>query len=213
MKIDRLILGTYQTNSYIVRTDAAATDCVIIDTGLDDKAIPDFLKQNNLRPTAVILTHSHIDHIFGIARLRADFPNIKVYMHSLAASAVTDAEKNLSANSGIPFASEPADFTFEDADSFEAAGIKLKVLHTPGHTAGGICLYCPEENIVFIGDTLFADSIGRTDLPGGSIAQLLGSIKNKLFTLPGQTICYPGHGEKTSIAHEIKFNPFFQQDR
>lgn len=208
MKIDRLILGAYETNCYVLRSSQAAKDCLIVDTGLEAGQLIDFLREHELNPVALVLTHGHIDHIAGVALLRAEFPDVKVHIHKLDAEMLTEAEDNLSAATGGPFSTEPADFSLEEGDYVEQAGIKLLVLHTPGHTVGGISLYSKDDGIVFVGDTLFADSIGRTDFPGGSVAQIVRSIEERLFTLPDETKVYPGHGPTTTIAHEKAHNPF-----
>ena len=122
---------------------------------------------------------------------------------------LTDPQTNLSAMSGAAFSIEPEDFSLEQQSVIEQASIKLLVLHTPGHTPGGISLYSKDDSIVFVGDTLFAGSIGRTDFPDGSMSQLLNSVKQKLFALPGETKVYPGHGPTTTIAQEKAHNPFF----
>jgi glyoxylase-like metal-dependent hydrolase (beta-lactamase superfamily II) len=210
MKIDCLILGAFQTNCYVLRTNETAQNCLIIDTGLEADALVDFLKAHRLNPAAVALTHGHADHIAGLVELRRRFPGVKVYIHKLDAEMLTGRKDNLSSMAGISFSSEPADFSLEDGDTIEQANIKLDVLHTPGHTPGGVCLYSKNEGIIFAGDTLFADSVGRTDIPGGSETQLIKSIKQKLCTLPGQTIVYPGHGPATTIAKEKANNPFLR---
>ena len=111
---------------------------------------------------------------------------------------------------GGAFSIEPAEFSLDEQDVIELAGVKLSVLHTPGHTPGGICLYSKEEGVVFSDDVLFAESIGRTDFPNGSMKQLLNSVKEKLFTLPDETKVYPGHGPVTTIAYEKEHNPFIR---
>jgi glyoxylase-like metal-dependent hydrolase (beta-lactamase superfamily II) len=232
MKIDRLILGAYETNCYILRESAAAKNCLIVDAGLGAGELINFLKEHKLNPVAVVLTHGHIDHIAGVAALRAEFADIKVYIHKADGKMLTGAEHNLSTFAGVRFSGCPADLFVGDSDVIEQAGIKLQVLHAPGHTPGGICLYSPrplqkgrgspapassdasrgrgkDEGIVFTDDTLFADSIGRTDFPNGSMSQLLNSIKEKLFTLPDETKVYPGHGPITTIAQEKAHNQFF----
>ncbi len=208
MKIDRLILGDFQTNAYVVRKDEASSDCLIVDTGLDESDLPAFLGQHGLRPTAVILTHGHADHIAGLPALRQQYPGLRVYVHALDADLLSDAEANLSTLAGAPRTVEPADALLQDGDTIEEAGIVLAVLHTPGHTPGGICLYVESEGLVFSGDTLFAEGIGRTDFPGGDTAQLLESIRSRLLTLPDATVVYPGHAMRTTIAHEKAHNPF-----
>lgn len=210
MKIDLLILGAYETNCYVLRASEATKDCLIIDPGLEAEALIDFLNENGFNPVAVILTHGHIDHIAGLTELREDYPQIKVYIHKLDAEMLTQPMTNLSAMMGGSFTTAPADSFPEENDTIEVAGITLSVLHTPGHTPGGISLYAKEDGIVFAGDTLFAGSVGRTDFPNGSTNQLINSIKEKLFTLPDETKVYPGHGPTTSIANEKKHNPFVQ---
>ena len=210
MKIDRLILGAYETNCYVLRSSEQSQDCMIIDPGLEADDLIDFLNEKKLHPVAVILTHGHIDHIAGLTELRENYPGIKVYIHKLDAEMLTQPMMNLSAMTGAGFTAAPADSFLEDNMTIEEAGVKLSVLHTSGHTPGGISLYAKDEGIVFAGDTLFAGSVGRTDFPGGGMRQLINSIKEKLFTLPDETKVYPGHGPTTSIANEKKHNPFVQ---
>jgi len=217
MKIDHLILGDYETNCYILRESKAAKNCLIIDTGLQAQELVDFLHRHKLNPVAVVLTHGHIDHTNGVALLRSEFPDIKVYVHKLDAemltpplteeAGLTGAQSNLSVMAGIHFSTGPADVLIEEGDIIEQAGIRLEVLHTPGHTPGSICLYSQNEGIVFVGDTIFASSVGRTDL-GGNMSQLIKSIRQKLLTLPDETVVYPGHGPITTIAQEKTNNLF-----
>ncbi len=209
MKIDHLILGAFETNCYILRNAESAKDCLVIDTGLQDDQLVGFLKQHNLNPLAVVLTHGHPDHAAGVAALRESFPEIKVYIHKLDAEMLTDASSDLGILIGGVSGTAPADVLLEEEGVIEHADIKLQVLHTPGHTSGGICLYSQEEGIVFTDDTLFADSVGRTDL-GGNMPQLIKSIREKLFTLPDDTKVYPGHGPEPTIAHEKAYNQFLQ---
>ncbi len=210
MKIDGLALGAYETNCYVLRSSEAAQNCLIVDAGLGADKLIKFLHDNNLNPVAVVLTHGHIDHIEGVAALRVEFPDIKVHIHKLDAEMLTEPHANLSAMTGAAFSIEPTDFLIEEHSVIEQADIKLSVLHTPGHTPGGICLYCEDEGVAFTDDTLFADSIGRTDFPNGNTEQLLQSIREKLFTLPDETKVYPGHGPITTIAHEREYNPFLR---
>lgn len=208
MKIDSLILGAYQTNCYVLRNSATTTDCLIVDPGLEAGELLDFLHQHKLNPVAVVLTHGHIDHMAGITALRQDYPDVKVYIHELDAEMLIEPQQNLSALAGVIFKTEPADVLIQDKSTIEEAGIRLDVLHTPGHTPGGVCLYSRDEGIIFTDDTLFAESIGRADFPGGSMTQLVSSIKDRLFTLADDTKVYPGHGPVTTIAHEKAHNPF-----
>lgn len=199
MKIDHLILGAYETNCYVLRSSESAKECLIIDTGLEASRLVGFLKQYNLNPVAIVLTHGHPDHVAGVDVLYESFSDIKVYIHKL------DAE--MLASSLDPC---PSSVLFLEKESIiEQAGISLQVLHTPGHTPGGICLYSKDEGLVFTDDVLFADSVGRTDL-GGNMAQLINSIREKLMTLPDETKVYPGHGPLTTIAREKAYNQFLQ---
>ena len=209
MIIDRLVLGAYETNCYVLRCRDGAENGLVIDPGLDPGPLIGFLEDQAINPVAVVLTHGHIDHIAGVTALRKKFPHVKVYIHTLDAEMLTDPYANLSAMSGISFSTEPGDGVLEEGDVIEQAGITLRVLHTLGHTPGGICLYAEKDGGAFVGDTLFAESIGRTDFPGGSMERLLQSVKEKLFTLPGETKAYPGHGPDTTIAREKAHNPFF----
>jgi len=218
MKIDCLILGAYQTNCYVLRksdtakacSERSRRDCLIIDAGLGPGELISFLRQHRLNPITVVLTHGHIDHIAAVSALREHYPDIKVYIHRLDAEMLTEARHNLSILSGEPFRTKPADFLIDDKTIIEEADIRLEVLYTPGHTPGGICLYSRDVGIVFTNDTLFAESIGRTDFPGGSMDELIKSVREKLFTLPDETKVYPGHGPVTTIAREKAHNPFFQ---
>ena len=210
MKIDCLVLGAYETNCYVLRGSEETEDCLILDPGLGAGRLTSFLKETHLNPAAVVLTHGHIDHIAGLASLRLNYPQVKVHVHSLDAAMLTEPRANLSAMTGGSFKAAPADGMLEDNSIVEHAGVRLEVLHTPGHTPGGICLYARTEKVVFTDDALFAGSIGRTDFPAGSTKQLLKSVRKKLFTLPDETIVYPGHGPASTIGREKEQNPFFR---
>jgi len=208
MKIDHLVLGDFETNCYCLRADESVKHCLIIDTGLDAGPLLAYLRENELTPIALILTHGHADHIAGIKDLRANWPDIKIAVHKDDANMLTSCVKNMSVLSGKTFTADPADVIIDDDGPIEFAGIKLEILHTPGHTKGGVCFYSSAEGVVFAGDTLFASSIGRTDLPGGSYDQLIAGIKFKLLTLPDETKVFPGHGPATTIAAEKQFNQY-----
>ena len=215
MIIEQIIVGPFETNCYVLRKSAisacggpkADTDCVIIDAGIEPAPLIGYLQKNQLNPVAVILTHGHIDHTAGLDSLLTNWPHIKIYIHSLDEPMLV-GKNNLAELAGMPAGKIKADCLLEDGQIIELAGIMFVVLHTPGHTPGGICFYSSDEQTAFVGDTLFAGSVGRTDFPGGDTRQLLNSIKEKLLNLPGSTKVYPGHGPATTIANEKKHNPF-----
>jgi hydroxyacylglutathione hydrolase len=206
MQIDRFILGSFETNCYILRSSTDAKKCIVIDSEVGDGALVDFLKENGLQPEAIVLTHGHLDHIYGIPSLRTEYPNIKVYIHKL------DEDMLIGARPASPIASLSVNYgpgqIIKDGDELHFAGITLRVLHTPGHTPGGICLYSQADDVIFTGDALFAGSIGRTDFPLGDYEHLISAIKTRLLVLPDRTVVYPGHGPQTTIAEEKATNPY-----
>lgn len=210
MKIDSFILGDFQTNCYCLRTSDAEAACLLIDAGLGAGSLVDFLKQNKLKPLTLILTHGHIDHIAGLDLLRQNFPDIKIAIYADDANMLSSPVKNLSIAAGQIFKTEPADIILRSEGLVEFSPFTFDVMHTPGHTPGGICLYSAENKLAFVGDTLFAGSIGRTDFPGASFEKLMNSIRTKLLTLPDDTAIYTGHGPITTIAREKQSNPFLQ---
>ena len=208
MIVDRLVLGDFETNSYVLRSDDHAKKCVIIDTGFDVGPLLEFIDKLKLIPEALVITHGHVDHIAGIDTLRKKYPEMSTYIHKLDAALLSDSVGNLSSMTGGSFSAENADYTVEEGDEIDHAGIKLRIIHTPGHTLGGMCLYAEKDSVIFVGDTLFSGSIGRTDFPGGDMEQLTKGIKQKLLKLPAKTVVYPGHGPETTIGREKANNPF-----
>ena len=195
LKIHTLPLGSYQTNTYIVH-DAASQECVIIDPGFEADTILAKLEALGLKPAAILLTHGHFDHVGAVRDIAAE-TNCKVYI----------CEKETVLPEGLTAGTLYYTNTYDEGDTVEAAGLKFQVLHTPGHTPGGVCLLC--EDAIFSGDTLFASSIGRTDFPGGSYDTLKKSLQ-KLTALEGNFRVFPGHGEDTTLAFEKKTNPYMK---
>ncbi|MCF7956524.1 MAG: MBL fold metallo-hydrolase [Phycisphaerae bacterium] len=210
MNIHDIVLGEMQTNGYVLSCDKGAGKCVIIDTGLENSELISYVKEMGLTAEAIILTHGHADHIVGVRDLRREFPDIKVVIHKNDAEMLTNPMMNLSALVGISFTTEPGDTILDGEQKITFAGIEFEVLETPGHTPGGISLYCRDDNVLFSGDTLFAGSVGRSDFPGGNHNQLIRSIKEKLLVLPGTTKVYTGHGYMTTISLEKNSNPFLR---
>jgi hydroxyacylglutathione hydrolase len=214
MIIETVTQGSYQTNSYILHQPGSSR-CVVIDTGMENGELLARLESQNLIPQALLLTHGHLDHIIGVPDVRQKYPDIKVCIHENDAAALGEPARNMSAHSAIyrNFTTEPADEKLHDGEKHRFAGMDFKVLHTPGHTPGCICLYCESQGVIFTGDTVFAGSVGRTDFPGydtnAAHHQLINAVKEKIFTLPEETKLYPGHGPSTTIRCEKKHNPFF----
>jgi glyoxylase-like metal-dependent hydrolase (beta-lactamase superfamily II) len=195
--IDKLVLGHIQTNCYILRASESVNRCLIIDTGAGDtKPLIDLLKENSLTPAAVIFTHGHFDHIDGATLLRKHLPEVKLVIHKKDSGALRDLVAD--------FKTSP----IEREGPIRFAGIDLEVLHTPGHTAGGICLYSKSAGAVFVGDTLFAGSIGVSG--SSSTGALVEVIKKKLLVLADDVKVYPGHGPPTTIGRERAWNPFLK---
>lgn len=189
--------------------DAPSTGGVLIDAGCgeaDIQALTAFIQENNIAVKAILLTHGHFDHIVAAEELKRLF-FVPLYCHVNEMEIVEDPAVNLSALRGTSIATA-ADGTLNDGDVFSLGGTTLRVIHTPGHTPGGVCYYDKADGNLFTGDTLFRQSVGRTDLPAGDYNQLINSIKDKLLPLPDGVNVYPGHGPSTTIGHERHHNPF-----
>jgi hydroxyacylglutathione hydrolase len=203
-------LGDFGTNCYIIAcTETGA--CAVIDPGSPDPWIRQTLETAGLMPSQILVTHGHLDHIGGIAYVKG-FSGATAAIHGEDAPMLTDAMRNGSAYFGTPVVAPPPDRLLREGDVVTVGDLRFSVLHTPGHTPGGICLYlAPTEGDtghLFAGDTLFAGSVGRTDLAGGDHDALIRSIREKLLPLPPATVVYPGHGPSTAIGDEAEYNPF-----
>lgn len=198
MTIYTVPAGMLRANSYIITENG--TDAVLIDCGGAQPLA--FARQKGLNIRSVLLTHGHFDHIAGCAELQAAGAQIGC---AEAEKSLITSPANLAAEMGVRIPAFSVDFTFQDGDELDLCGLKFTVLATPGHTPGGVCFLCGDS--LFTGDTLFCESVGRTDFPGGSTSQLRESVK-KLLALPGNLTVYPGHDEPTTLEHERMFNPF-----
>ena len=196
-------------NTYIAYFNGQA-DCIVIDPGLEPAKILTCLEQHALVPTAILITHGHSDHIGGNQALKDRWPDCPLVVAAGDAEKLTDPNLNLSAAFGVPLVSPPADKVLQEPDTYAAAGITVDVLDTPGHSPGHVVFLWKGSApwVLFGGDVLFRDGIGRTDFPDGSFADLRDSIYQKLFTLPDDTVVLPGHGPPTTIGEEKESNPF-----
>lgn len=200
----------FAENSYLLWLNGQH-ECLIIDPGMQPDLIADAVTRMNLLPVAILNTHGHVDHIAGNQRMKDSYPGVPLIIGSGDAPMLTDPMLNLSGfGLSQPVVSPPADCTVEEGDVLDYAGITLDVLHVPGHSPGHVVFVCKQFSpfIVIGGDVLFAGSIGRTDFPGGSFDKLAEGIRTKLYTLPEDTVVYPGHGEPTTIREERLSNPF-----
>ncbi|WP_425061194.1 Hydroxyacylglutathione hydrolase GloC [Sporomusa carbonis] len=206
MKIIQLEVGSLGTNCYIVYCEQTLK-AGIIDPGGSAESVIAEVNKLGLKVEYIINTHGHADHIAANAAVQ-QATGAKILIHHADAVMLTSAQHNLSMFIGNSFVCPAADRLLNHGDTINIGSIELKVLHTPGHTPGGICLLVGK--ILVAGDTLFAESIGRTDFPGGSYSQLITSIKDHLLTLDDDVRVLPGHGPETTIGWERKHNPFIQ---
>lgn len=206
MRVYSLEVGSLGTNCYIVSCEETL-QAAVIDPGGNSAEILALINAENLAVSAIINTHGHADHIAANGTVQ-QATGAQIMIHRADADMLTSPQRNLSAFIGEPVVLQPADRLLEDGDVIEIGNFAFHVLHTPGHTPGGICLL--EQSTLFSGDTLFAESIGRSDFPGGSYSQLVRSVQEKLLVLPDNVQVYPGHGPATNIGWERKMNPFIQ---
>ncbi|KAI4449325.1 hypothetical protein C823_003854 [Eubacterium plexicaudatum ASF492] len=206
MTVKGFQVGVVGTNCFIA-ANSQTGEALVIDPGDDAAAVADYMDRNQLRPAAVLLTHGHFDHCMAAQRLAEQY-GISVYVHENDRQIMENPAYNCSGMIGKNLTFHADMFFHGDTDHLSAAGFEIDVYHTPGHTPGGVCFYVKNEGILFSGDTLFCESVGRTDFPKGSMSQLVQSIHDKLFPLPNDTKVLPGHGEWTTIGDEKQYNPF-----
>ena len=219
MKLLSHVVRSMDQNVYIY-FDEETKEGVIIDPGNDAPQIAEIIKRNEINVKAILLTHGHGDHIGAVTALKAEF-GCPVAAHRWEIPVLEDERANLSGMIYGSVAFTP-EIVFEDGDEYSVGSAVLKVLHTPGHTQGGVCYYDEANHMLFSGDTLFYASVGRTDFPNPPVkdgigypssenyARLISSIRDKLYPLPDETKVYPGHGSETTIRFEKKFNPFIK---
>ena len=206
MRITNLPSGALQANIYLA-VDEKTNEGFIVDPGGYNKVLTKEVRDNDVNIKYIILTHGHSDHICGVNEHKAEFPDAKIVAYKDEEAMLENPNLNQSPGFGVPYSTK-ADILVSDGDELKVGDVTLKFIHTPGHTEGGMCIYVKEAKALFSGDTLFRQSIGRTDFPGGSYKEIMDSIRKKLFLLPDDTNVFPGHMGTTSIGFEKENNPF-----
>lgn len=203
-------LGDFMTNCYTVY-NAVTRDAVLIDPACNARFLNNILVNEQLNCIAILLTHGHYDHIGALPELMELVGHkVPIYASAEEEDVLNDPRKNLSTMLSGQMVTVKPDILLQDDQEIELLDTKLRCFLVPGHTKGSMCYYFAENGILFSGDTLFARSIGRSDFPTGDGIKLVKSIKEKLMTLPDETIVYPGHNERTTIGKERNANPFIQ---
>jgi hydroxyacylglutathione hydrolase len=209
--ITTFVLGPYLTNCLVITPGAAQvqTPCWIVDCGMQPDDMIDWLIEQRLDPKAVLLTHTHLDHIAGVDRLLARLkkPHLPIYVHEREAGFCSDPMLNLSALIGMPTTCREPDRLLKDGDALSLGGSTWRVMHTPGHSPGGVCFVHDESKQAIVGDTLFAGSIGRHDFPTSEVHDLRRSIQ-RIMQLPDAMTIHSGHGPATTIGEERRNNPY-----
>lgn len=217
MIIETFVTSAFQQNTRVLACEETR-QAVCVDPGGDTDLISDFLRENDLKLQAITLTHGHLDHVGGVSGLQKSFPHVEIILHRddedlyyalpeqpLAMGIPRPALAGL----GLEFEKPPKiTRNWQDEETYAVGSLNFKIRHCPGHTRGHVVMCEERERKVFVGDCLFAGSIGRTDLPGGSFDQLLDSITNKILSFGDDVVVYSGHGEETTIGREKRTNPF-----
>ena len=208
LKCDFRVVGPIQTNCYFLYREDTK-ECLIIDPGYEADKMEAYVQKKQLHVAGILLTHGHFDHITAADEVRKKFQT-KIYASGKEKELMADPRMNVSVMMGESV-SLKADVWLEDGQELEMLGETMRCILTPGHTGGGMCFYFPKACMLFSGDTLFQESVGRTDFPTGSSRELIRSVREKLLVLPEAVRVYPGHGLMTTIRDEQMFNPYAVQ--
>ena len=205
LKIGKIVMGSVQTNCYFLYQENEKK-IIVVDPADKGDYLYNAFKEAGFEVAAILLTHAHFDHIWGCNKLR-ELSGAQVFAWEEEKEVCESAKLNVSEDVGRPY-TVTVDWYLRDGEKVTIEGMEFTVIGTPGHTQGSCCYYFEEANMLISGDTLFEESVGRTDLPTGSMSTLVRSVKDKLFELPDDVVVYPGHGDSTTIGHEKKYNPF-----
>lgn len=212
IKLATLSFNPFGENTYVLYNDSK--ECIIVDAGCytdkEHQTLKAFIEKNELKPILALNTHAHIDHICGIDFVKQEWKVPFALHHN--DTTILELVPSYAASMGFDIQNVPtAEIDLAEMTSFKLGDSVINIINTPGHTPGGVSIHIPEEKILITGDTLFRESIGRTDLPGGSYNQLMDSIIEKIIPLGSDTTIFPGHGGKSTLSHEMMFNPFITE--
>ena len=209
-QIATFVLSDFQTNCFVVTTPGDA-DCWIVDCGFEPDAMLDHVTESGLKPIALLLTHTHSDHIGGVDAVLSRFGAMPIYVHEAEAGFCSDPMLNLSALMGMELRVTEPDHQLTDGETLSLNGTVWRVVHAPGHSPGGVLFVHDESNQAIVGDTLFMGGIGRHDFPTSNVRDLRRTISEVLMSMPDEMVIHPGHGPSTTIGKERRTNPFVVQ--
>lgn len=205
LELDKCVLGMVYTNCYFLKNKETG-ELLLVDPADAPEKIVQKIEEMQAKPVGILLTHGHYDHILAVEDIKEKY-GLKVYACSKEQEMLREPSMNMSGYGGRATSIKP-DVLLNDLEVFTAAGFSVQMIHTPGHTPGSCCYYLKDEGVLFSGDTLFYGSVGRTDFPGGSTADIVRSLHKLVDNLPEETEVFPGHDASTTIGYEKRYNPF-----